>query len=245
MQKGEIKLSILVDNYGDDGLSVEHGFSLWIETAYTRILFDTGQGPALPGNACALECDLSQADILVLSHGHYDHTGGVPHVLNVNPGIQVYCHAGVFLPSYSIATEGGQRISPCLGNRAPPCSPAGLLAAGKGRGHQLAGDRLGPTPDQQLALSPPDLRRSLRTAAGVAVATQPGAAARHFDQSDPGRLHFAGALSAGRTRPVRARLRRPDTAVDRQPLPALGAGRCRLVPLGARLTGRACNTTTQ
>ena len=110
MKKGEIKLTILVDNSADDNLSVEHGFSLWIETASQRILFDTGQGPALPGNACALECDLSQTDMLVLSHGHYDHTGGVPHVLNVNPGIPVYCHAGVFLPRYSICTEAGVKL---------------------------------------------------------------------------------------------------------------------------------------
>ncbi|OEU63838.1 MAG: hypothetical protein BA870_11130 [Desulfuromonadales bacterium C00003094] len=109
MRKGEIKLTILVDNNADDGLSTEHGFLLWIETASQRILFDTGQGPALPGNACALEYDLSQADILVLSHGHYDHTGGVPHVLNVNPGIPVYCHAGTFVPRYSIRTEGGAK----------------------------------------------------------------------------------------------------------------------------------------
>ena len=110
MKKGEIKLTILVDNSADDNLSVEHGFSLWIETASQRILFDTGQGTALSDNAGALECDLSQADMLVLSHGHYDHTGGVPHVLNVNPEIPVYCHAGAFLPRYSIRTEAGVKL---------------------------------------------------------------------------------------------------------------------------------------
>lgn len=110
MKKDEIKITILVDNSANENLSVEHGFSSWIETGSQRILFDTGQGTALAANACALECDLSQADMLLLSHGHYDHTGGVPHVLNVNPGIPVYCHAGVFLPRYSISPEAGVKL---------------------------------------------------------------------------------------------------------------------------------------
>jgi len=53
----------------------EHGLSLWIENAETCVLFDTGQGLALPHNARALNVDLDSADA-VLSHGHYDHTGG-------------------------------------------------------------------------------------------------------------------------------------------------------------------------
>ncbi len=85
-------ITILVDNQAAQRLTAEHGLSLWIEAGSRSILFDTGQGAALPVNAAKLEIGLDQADVLVLSHGHYDHAGGVSHVLSVNPKISVYCH---------------------------------------------------------------------------------------------------------------------------------------------------------
>ncbi len=87
-----VRVTILVDNQAAQGLAAEHGLSLWIEAGSLRILFDTGQGSALPVNAEKLEIGLDQADVLVLSHGHYDHTGGLSYVLNVNRRISVYCH---------------------------------------------------------------------------------------------------------------------------------------------------------
>jgi hypothetical protein len=74
-------ITILVDNQAGDGLMAEHGLSLWIETEGRRILFDAGHGPALESNARALGVDLGTSDTLVVSHGHYDHTGGIPQVL--------------------------------------------------------------------------------------------------------------------------------------------------------------------
>jgi 7,8-dihydropterin-6-yl-methyl-4-(beta-D-ribofuranosyl)aminobenzene 5'-phosphate synthase len=82
----------------------EHGFSLWIETEGKRILFDTGQGNALASNARALGVDLSDTGLLVLSHGHCDHTGGIPQVVQIARKIEVYCHSGVVQPRYSIRT---------------------------------------------------------------------------------------------------------------------------------------------
>ena len=102
MGASPIAITILVDNQAGPGLTTEHGFSLWIEADGRHILFDTGQGPALPMNARTLEVDLRQTDMLVLSHGHYDHTGGIPHVLHVAPNAHVYCHPGVVQPRYSL-----------------------------------------------------------------------------------------------------------------------------------------------
>jgi 7,8-dihydropterin-6-yl-methyl-4-(beta-D-ribofuranosyl)aminobenzene 5'-phosphate synthase len=87
------KVTILVDNQSGEGLVSEHGLSLWIETAGRRLLFDTGQGSALQNNAQKLGIRLDETDILVLSHGHFDHTGGVS---------QVYCHPAAVQPRYSI-----------------------------------------------------------------------------------------------------------------------------------------------
>jgi 7,8-dihydropterin-6-yl-methyl-4-(beta-D-ribofuranosyl)aminobenzene 5'-phosphate synthase len=102
MNADTIKITILVDNQAAPGLVAEHGFSLWIETANRHILFDTGQGRAFEKNACALGIDLAATDILVLSHGHYDHTGGVPQCLRMARKAELYCHPGAVHPRYSV-----------------------------------------------------------------------------------------------------------------------------------------------
>ena len=99
-------LTVLVDNQAGLGCLAEHGFALWIEHGDERYLLDTGQGPALAENVRELGVDLGLTDALVLSHGHYDHTGAVPMVLGAAPQVRVYCHCGVTEPRYSIS--GGE-----------------------------------------------------------------------------------------------------------------------------------------
>jgi len=98
-----VKITILVDNRAGGGeLAAEHGLSLWIETGGGKILFDTGQGEALEHNAGVLGVDLAETDALVLSHGHYDHTGGIPSVLRRARNVEIYCHPGIVLPRYGL-----------------------------------------------------------------------------------------------------------------------------------------------
>ena len=97
-----LKITLLVDDLAGEGFSAEHGLSLWIDAATEQILFDTGQGSALAKNAPKLGIGLHQADSLILSHGHYDHTGGIPQVLSHARQANLYCHPGVVQPRYSI-----------------------------------------------------------------------------------------------------------------------------------------------
>lgn len=102
MNAKNIRIQILVDNNAKDGLRAEHGFSLWIEIDDQKILFDTGQKDSLLYNAKQLNIDLAKANTLVLSHGHYDHSGGLANVLSQNHQTGVYSHAAAVLPRYSI-----------------------------------------------------------------------------------------------------------------------------------------------
>jgi 7,8-dihydropterin-6-yl-methyl-4-(beta-D-ribofuranosyl)aminobenzene 5'-phosphate synthase len=101
-------VTLLVDNHAWGDLATEHGFSAWVEVAGMRLLFDTGQGTALRANAKALGVDLRTTDVLVLSHGHYDHTGGLPWVLEQAPKVVAYAHPGLRVSRYSIR-EGKAR----------------------------------------------------------------------------------------------------------------------------------------
>jgi len=91
----------LVDNHAEPPLVAEHGLALWIEAGGARILFDTGQGRALIPNAESLGIDLRTTQHVVLSHGHYDHTGGLAAVLDLAPKARVCLHPSALLPKYS------------------------------------------------------------------------------------------------------------------------------------------------
>ncbi|MES0446909.1 MAG: MBL fold metallo-hydrolase, partial [Desulfobacterales bacterium] len=71
-------ITILADNcVSRAGLIGEHGFSALIEKGDEKFLFDTGPGMSLPHNTKKLEKDLRHLDKIIISHGHYDHTGGL------------------------------------------------------------------------------------------------------------------------------------------------------------------------
>lgn len=108
MSDSTIKITLLVDDRAQDDLAAEHGLSFLVETAGRRILFDTGQGEALPENAERLGVELASVDTVVLSHGHYDHTGGLPHILIGRSNVDLYFHPDVFRMRYT-ATGGATR----------------------------------------------------------------------------------------------------------------------------------------
>jgi 7,8-dihydropterin-6-yl-methyl-4-(beta-D-ribofuranosyl)aminobenzene 5'-phosphate synthase len=103
------KATILIDNKPNPDhpdLFCEHGLSIWIETDSTSILFDTGQSNKCIENAAHLGIDLSRAKYLILSHGHYDHTGAIDAVLRFAPHVKIYCHPDCTISRYSHYADG-------------------------------------------------------------------------------------------------------------------------------------------
>ena len=96
-----MRIITLIENVVNGGnLQAEHGLSLYIETETKKILFDTGQTGLFMQNAKKLGIDISDIDIVVLSHGHYDHTGGLYPFLKKNSKAKVYAKSDIFIPHY-------------------------------------------------------------------------------------------------------------------------------------------------
>lgn len=97
-----MQLTTLIENCVErKSLLAEHGLSILIDTGQKKILFDTGQTDNFLLNARVLGIDLEDIDYVVLSHGHYDHTGGLYAFLNLNKKTRVICKKEIFLPKYN------------------------------------------------------------------------------------------------------------------------------------------------
>ena len=92
LQPSSLTLTVVYDNYSfDSRLETAWGFSCLVEGMKKNILFDTGgDGQILLANMQKLGIDLSKIDIVVLSHIHGDHTGGLSLFLTSNPRVSVY-----------------------------------------------------------------------------------------------------------------------------------------------------------
>jgi len=107
----QTKITVLCENTAGRpmGLTGEHGFSCLIEKEGQKFLFDTGQGISLADNAQVLRIDLADIKTVILSHGHYDHTGGLPAVLYPPRGVEVIAHPDIFTKKYAeLDTLGGK-----------------------------------------------------------------------------------------------------------------------------------------
>lgn len=99
-----VKITILCENSVGpiSGALGEHGFSALVETDEESILFDTGQGLTLLHNAQRMNKNLHQIGRVALSHGHYDHSGGLLPLLRSCGKKQVYGHPGIFGSRYRV-----------------------------------------------------------------------------------------------------------------------------------------------
>ncbi|MGM0396857.1 MAG: MBL fold metallo-hydrolase [Bacillota bacterium] len=84
----------------------EHGLSLYIETDKRKILFDAGATDIFLRNAEKMGVDLEDVDMMILSHGHYDHGGGIKSFMEKNKKALIYIHKEAFRDHGSIKEEG-------------------------------------------------------------------------------------------------------------------------------------------
>ena len=105
-----MKAIMLVENQSVGECKAAHGLSLYIETPDHRLLFDLGPDRTFLENAGKLGVDLEKVDTVIISHGHYDHGGGLEEFLKLNSKARVYIQKNAFEPHYSTAQGKARNI---------------------------------------------------------------------------------------------------------------------------------------
>lgn len=97
-----MKITVLAENTcKTNDFEAEHGLCLYIQTQNHNILFDCGQSDMFERNAKKLGIDLKNVDIVIISHGHYDHTGGLKRFFQINNTAKIYLSKYAFGEHYS------------------------------------------------------------------------------------------------------------------------------------------------
>ena len=111
-----MKITIICENTVGRRVGLgEHGFSAFIETDKGNYLFDTGSGHSVVRNSLELSKDLRTIKKIFLSHGHFDHTGGLPEVLKLKGKIDVHAHPDVFLDRIHLIKENKEETRKFVG----------------------------------------------------------------------------------------------------------------------------------
>jgi len=96
-----MEITVLIENTAPEGLMAEWGLSLHIRHEGKNYLLDAGGSDAFAANARALGIDLADVDAAVLSHAHFDHSGGLDEFCTVNDHAPVYIRAEAAENCYS------------------------------------------------------------------------------------------------------------------------------------------------
>lgn len=93
--------NLIEDTLGENNCVSEHGLSFYVETLSHKVLVDAGASDKFIANARKLNIDLRQVDTFILSHGHYDHSGGIMSFATINPDARIYLHENAADDYYS------------------------------------------------------------------------------------------------------------------------------------------------
>lgn len=108
------KVITLIENNSDDNNTLfnEHGLSIYVEVDEMKILFDTGKSGDFIKNAEKLNVDLSNIDHLLLSHGHYDHSGGFKKLVDsIGNSFKLIVGEGFFNKKYKLMDDNNCRYN--------------------------------------------------------------------------------------------------------------------------------------
>lgn len=103
-------INLVEDTAGSGQCGYEHGLSFYVETEKHRLLVDSGATDMFIKNAVLLGVDLTKVDALILSHGHYDHAGGILAFSRINPDAKIYLRAFAGEDYYHLTSRGEKYI---------------------------------------------------------------------------------------------------------------------------------------
>ena len=83
-------INLVENELGSSGCEAAHGLSFYVETENHKLLFDSSPSEVVIRNAKTLGVDLTSVDTVILSHGHYDHSGGILAFVEINPRAKIY-----------------------------------------------------------------------------------------------------------------------------------------------------------
>ncbi len=106
----EMVVTLVMDNLEGAGLQSEHGLSFLVETGQGDVLFDVGASDALFHNMLKLHKRPGRVKAVALSHGHYDHTGGLARLMELAPDVKLYAHGDVLKPRFIIHEHDAKPI---------------------------------------------------------------------------------------------------------------------------------------